>query len=760
MHIPEETYNLEKKNLDETNQWLIDEIKNIDEDNKELKDRIGKLKKSNKGIYDYEIDTNEKLYNFNNEMLKKYKEVQDKPYFARIDFKENRRDEETFYIGKIGLGDLRNSDEKVIDWRAPIADLYYSGVCGEASYDSPIGIVNGMLNLKRKFIIRDKELIDAFDEGGNSIILKGNDEEEKSLIDEFLKINLESNVQNKLKDVVATIQKEQNDVIRFDKNKALVVQGSAGSGKTTVALHRLAYLLYKYSKEIKGEDVLVVAPNKIFLDYISEVLPDLGVNKVVQETFEHLAIRLLKLKGKIYSKDKKLAHIIENQDSEDTKYIVNSSKIKGSLVFKTMLDRYIKLMEVMGIEYEDVKVEGYTLFDKREIKKLFLKDLSHMPLNKRKKEMHRYFNNKINTAITKLFEQIDLDYSKKISEVKKLGNEESRNEIIRLYDERDDKKANLKKLAKKELKEYFKNFGFEDIKDFYVGFFNNDTLFEMATDGKIPKPLAEYMIKEINNNVENKITDSDDLAAMMYLKLKLEGIDDSFKFKHIVVDEAQDYSMLESLVIQLMSINNSLTIVGDLGQSIYWYKSVNAWDKLIDKVYNNLGKYISLTQSYRSTVEIVEFANKVLEKQNLNMKSCQPVLRHGMEPKLIKCDDKEFCSKIDTILEEVHNAGKQNIAVICKTVDECKKVKKLLDKNSKYQWNLVKDTDENIDLKNIVITSYMTKGLEFDCSVIYNCSKENYKNVELDKKLLYVILTRALHMEYIFFKDEVSDLLT
>lgn len=760
MHISEEIYNLENKNLDETNEWLINQIKNIDEDNKELKERISKLKKSNKGVYDYEIDTNTKLYEFNNQTLEKYKEVQDRPYFARIDFKENRREEETFYIGKIGLGDLRNSDEKVIDWRAPIADLYYSGVCGEASYDSPIGVVNGQLNLKRKFIIRDKKLIDAFDEGGNSIILKGNDNEEKSLMDEFLKINLESNVQNKLKDVVATIQKEQNDVIRFDKNKALVVQGSAGSGKTTVALHRLAYLLYKYNKEIKGEDVLVIAPNKIFLDYISEVLPDLGVNMVVQETFEHLAVKLLKLKGKIYSKDKKLAHIIENQYKEDIKYMVNSSKIKGSLIFKTILDRYIKLMEVMGIDYEDLKVEGYVLFDKKEIKKLFLKDLSHMPLNKRKKEMYRYFSSKINSRISKLFEQIDLDYSEKINKAKELENEVSRKEIIRLYDERDEKKANLKKQARKDLKEYFKNFGFENIKEFYIEFFNNDILFEMATDGKIPKPLAEYMIKEINSNVEKKITDSDDLAAMMYLKLKLEGIDDSFKFKHIVVDEAQDYSMLEALVIQLMSVNDSLTMVGDLGQSIYYYKSINSWDKLIDKIYNNLGKYIPLTQSYRSTVEIVEFANKVLEKQNLNMKSCQPVLRHGMEPKLIKCNDKEFCLKLDNIIKDVHNAGKQNVAVICKTVDECKKVKKLLDKNSEYEWSLVKDTDENIDLKNIIITSYMTKGLEFDCSVIYNCNKENYKNVELDKKLLYVMLTRALHMEYIFFKDEVSELLT
>lgn len=268
------------------------------------------------------------------------------------------------------------------------------------------------------------------------------------------------------------------------------------------------------------------------------------------------------------------------------------------------------------------------------------------------------------------------------------------------------------------------------------------------------------MKEEINTNFSNGDIDSDDLAPMLYLKFKMEGIEEQSKFQHIVIDEAQDYSMFQISLLKSISINNSVTIVGDVGQSIYFYKGISDWRSLKEEVYKGDMEYVQLTQSYRSTVEIVEFANKVLEKQKNSLKAAKPVLRHGKVPEVIKYDnDLEFCRKIDDIVQEVEQANRKSIAVIVKTVEECEQIEELLKNNSSYDWKTIMDTDQNIGFDRIIIPSYMTKGLEFDCSVIYNCSADNYGNSELDKRLLYVILTRALHMEYVFYRDRISELI-
>ena len=275
-----------------------------------------------------------------------------------MDFREAKGQKESIYIGKQSISSSQDGEEIVVDWRTPVADLYYSGTGGEAYYKSPNGIVEGNLSLKRKFLFKEDSLKDVFDEGINEIILKSG-LEEADLVDEFLKINLEESRGKKLKEVVATIQKEQNEIIRWPKNLPIIVQGSAGSGKTTVALHRLAYLIYRYSETIKGKDILVLAPNKLFLDYISEILPNLGVNEVNQTTFEELALKHLKGRIKIKGKDEKLKYIIEQNDIEECRFIINSSKVKGTLIFKDIIDRYISLLESASIDIKDIIIEDY-----------------------------------------------------------------------------------------------------------------------------------------------------------------------------------------------------------------------------------------------------------------------------------------------------------------------------------------------------------------------------------------------------------------
>lgn len=762
MAIEKAEFENELKKLNSTRAWLKNEISSIEKNDEELKNKIAILKKASKGSYNEELETTKKLLEITSKNLHDYSEATEQPYFARIDFREYRRDKESYYIGKFGLGDSATGDEVVVDWRAPIADLYYSGTQGEAYYTAPIGIIDGELSLKRKFLFKDENIKDIFDEGINEIILKAGLGEENALVDEFLKINLEESISSKLKDVVATIQKEQNEIIRAEKNQPVIVQGSAGSGKTTVALHRLAYLLYRFNNKLSSEEILVIAPNKLFLDYISEVLPNLGVDKVKQKTFEEISTEILELKGKHYTKDKKLAQILEIEDEDAIKFITNSSKIKGSMIYRSIMDRYLQLIEIRDNEVESIKVEDYVLFDVKEIKRLYSKDMVNLPINKRKDDIKKYLSLKLNDKISDVIDRVDFGYEYQIARLKKTmddGNER-RMKLIDLYNDRDKRKAELKEKCKTEFDDYFFRWKCIDTKNLYYNIFENDNIFEEVTEEKIPDSLAKFMKEEIKSNKENNVVDSDDLAAMLYLKLKIDGLPEKFKFQHIVIDEAQDYSLFQLYISREIAYNKSLTIVGDIGQGIYYYKGLDDWDKLLNEVFNGDGVYMPLSQSYRSTVEIIHFANEILKQQNNNLKPATPVLRHGDAPEIIYFENnKNFAEKLDFIVKEVQAKGKNSVAVIGRTYKECKKIKEILKKYSNYQWDIIKDTDSKLILKSIIIPAYMTKGLEFDCSVIYDCNDINYSDTELNKKLLYVALTRALHMEYVFYSGNISPLL-
>lgn len=750
----------EKMKFSSTKEWIEEQLLNTEKKCKEYEKKVATLKKSSRGTFSTELILAQNIQDFANKDLHKYNESKDNPYFARIDFKEKIRDVESFYIGKFGLIDEVKNEEVVIDWRAPLANLYYSGTFGAASYTAPMGEIQGDLLLKRKFQVKDGKIVNIFDEGVNELIVPVSEDGEE-LVDEFLKINLEENMSKKLKDVVNTIQREQNEIIRAYKNKPIIIQGSAGSGKTTVALHRLAYLVYTYGDEMNNRNILVVAPNQLFLDYISDILPNLGVSNVKQSTFEELCSAILNIKYKIITKDKKLAHIMECKDEEEIKYITASSKIKGTMTYKTIMDRFIKYLERKSSEVEDILVDEYILFSAKEIKRLYIKDLENLPINKRKDEINKYFKGKLKNRIEEIKEKIENIYFFKIKDIKDrkdISEEDKRKEIIKTYDERDELIAGLKTKGSKALKEFFGSWKKISVVDSYINLYNDEEAFSSVTDNCLPKKLADYMRDEINNNIATKNIDCDDLTALTYLQLKLEGVVGE-NYIHTVIDEAQDYSLMQFNVLKEISKNNSMTIVGDLGQGIYNYKGINSWESLVEKVFSEDATYITLSQSYRSTVEIIEFANRVLEKQKLNIKPALPILRHGDEPRVINAKEDEEIRVIDSLLEEIYSKNKKTVAIICKTYTECKELHKRLKKESKYKWELIEESQSKLDIDNLLIPSYMTKGLEFDATIVYNCDEDMYRNEVLDKKLLYVALTRALHLQYVMYKESLSSLL-
>lgn len=751
-------------NLAEEKKVLIEKKKIIQEELKEKRlkfqnvgEKLSRLKKEIKTFSEEKV-ANELIFNRLYQDIEKYGESLNEPYFGRIDFREHRGFTESIYIGKKGISSSKDGEEVVVDWRAPVADLYYSGTGGEAYYTAPKGIIEGILKLKRKFLYKDNDIEQLFDEGLNEIIINGG--EGQNLVDEFLKINLEENRGKKLKEVVATIQKEQNEIIRWPKNLPIIVQGSAGSGKTTIALHRLAYLIYRYKENMKGDEILVLAPNKLFMNYISDILPSLGADEVNQSTFEELILSKLKLKEKIYNKDEKIMKIIEEKDDQKKKLIVNSSKVKGTLLFKTMLDRYIALVERSTLNIYDIQVGNEILFDKKEIKRLYSKDLKSYPINRRKNEIKKYLNLKIKGRIQELSTKIDNEWEIKIREIRKVekDSEERRKTFIKLYEERDKIKTDVKNNSKKEFNNYFKDWKDINSRDIYYNFYN-DELFEEATGNKIPKILADYMKEEFNNKYEKNVIDEDDLAALAYLRILLEGIDEKEIFEYIVMDEAQDYSPFQVYLVNRFVKGNALTMVGDLAQGIYYYKGLKTWEDITEQVFEGNATYVQLTQSYRSTVEIIDFAQKTLNAQNLGLKDAKPVLRHGQKPKIIKIsNEEEYNGVIEEIIKEVKEQGKRTIAIITKDCSEAAKIYEIL-KKSKYTFELVEGKEKELKEELIVIPSYLTKGLEFDCTIILNPSRENYKENTLDERLLYVSLTRALHLEYIIENDKVTNLI-
>lgn len=749
---------IENEILTEKRQKIIEEIDEKMKIEKELEQQLKLITKEAKGVYNQERENAEKIYNLSKKEIHHYREAVNNPYFARVDFAEKLGDVDSIYIGKQGISSTKDGEEIVVDWRSPVADLYYSTVGGEVHYRAPVGEIEGELLLKRKFLFNKEVLDRIFDESINKLII--NREEGLELVDEFLKMNLEKSRGKKLKEVVATIQKEQNNIIRWPKNLPIIVQGSAGSGKTTIALHRLAYLLYKHKESMDGKDILVLAPNKLFIGYISDILPNLGASDVKETTFEDLIIDKLKLKVKVKTKDDKLKSIMEMDDNKEKEYIVNSSKLKGSLSFKKIIDRYITLLESSALDIDDITIKGYILFSKREITRLYLKDLKSYPINKRKDEIKRYFNLKLKEKVQSLLLQVDRQWDLKIRDIKKkFDDSEERRKILReIYNDRDELKSYINHEAKREMNEYFKNWRGITPNDIYLNLFKDKEMFEMANCNIIPTSLASYIQKETIKNIESGIIDEDDLASLLYIYILLEGVEEQWKFKHIFVDEAQDYSPFQIYLINKLSKGNSITLVGDLAQGIYYYKGIRKWDDIIEGVFDGKASYIDLTQSYRSTVEIIDFAQYVLDVQNLGLKSAKPVLRHGQIPDVkITVSKKETVLLIKEIINEIKSKGKNSIAIITRTYREGKNLEKELKKNREINFALIKGNENQTpDVDVVIIPSYLTKGLEFDCTIIYNPLDENYTEDILNHRLLYVALTRALHYEYIISEGKVN----
>ncbi|PEB79300.1 HelD family protein [Bacillus nitratireducens] len=628
------------------------------------------------------------------------------PYFGRLDFQEDgKEDVMPIYIGKVGVSDKDTMKPIVIDWRAPVASMFYSFTGGDelAFYHSPDGLVEGDVYLKRNISIRKRELERVVD-----TYVKGN--EDVSHADDFLLYRLGENKDNKLKDIVSTIQSEQNDIIRAERNLPLLIQGVAGSGKTTIALHRLAFLIYEYREQLEAERMIVFAPNSLFLDYISSVLPELGVGNISQTTFPDWALRLLEGSVKLKQTEEKLKEAFSiNRDEKK----VMLGKLKGTLEFKSFIEERMIQFEKDLMPTKDFEAWDKAVIPVEDVKKWMQVEYKHYPLKKRRERL-----------VGRMKRWIEI-------ELKKFG-------------ETNEKKL-LKKEATKRLNTYM---------NFWPKMSPLSLYNSMIKSKEILEVLPEELVQETEKNCRKKEVYVEDLPALIYIHHRITGIEIGQKFHHVVIDEAQDFSPFQVYVLKEITLGNSFTILGDLSQAIYDYQGIEDWNAF-KEVFQETG-YYELTRSYRSTKEIIEFANEIIRNAEIPVGLATPVFRSGEDVKVIRAED-QFTEVLQTV-QHLQNEDVKTIAVIGRTDDECRDIYEKLT-NAGLTVNFIEADQSKYEGGISVVPVYLAKGLEFDAVLLIDVDEEHYKNTKHDAKLLYVGCTRSLHDLWIFYSGEVSPLI-
>ena len=646
-----------------------------------------------------------------------------KPYFARIDFTvDGENDDKECYLGKVGVAD-ENNNIVTIDWRTPIASIYYDSSLGRASYEAPEGIITGELTLKRQYDIENGELLDFRD-----VDLVSNDE--------ILAPYLSSSADNRLKNIVASIQSEQNSIIREKINKNLIIQGVAGSGKTTVALHRIAYLVYNHIKDITPEQYMVIGPNKFFVNYISGVLPDLDVANVSQLTYDEVVSKVLNEKFKFISSSIKLG--------EDKNVEQSYRKLKGSMFFKEAIDKFAKeyIDNIFG--GSDLVVDGYVIVKGSLINEIYekvkndflYKDNLNKQIDRVTLLVSKYIEDNFNNIDNSLWKQY-MNKSKNISaatkkdEMKKYSNA----------------KSQLERKCKSTLKKYFKKSD-PKIIPLYIEFLKN---IEKYHDFNF-----ESFCSVINNDISKlklKKVEFEDLAPLLYLKSSIKNVKEYDELRHVVIDEAQDLGEFNFYVLKQIMPKATFSIFGDLAQSIYQYRSIDNWGDVQEKAFGNNCEVKHLLKSYRSTYEIIDSANKVID--HIGMKKAVPVIRHGSKV-LYEDNNQKNVEKIVDFINNSKNKNYKSIAIVTKTDDEAKDLyKKIIKNNISIDLIDSKNTEYNGGL--CILPCYLAKGLEFDSVLISDASEEVYdsKNIR-DMKLLYVAMTRALHELTILYNNKLT----
>lgn len=676
-----QTEKQEKEYLKQIISFLKKVIGNTDASVKDHVDTLAEYKDyiwSNKDIDPHEIRSmRESILNhfaLGESVINKHKrltKILAIPYFGRIDFLEKKENSKVMpiYIGIHTFYDPESRATLIHDWRAPVSSMFYDHELGEAGYRSPSGEIKGVISLKRQYRIR----------GGKMEFMI---ESALTVHDDILQKELSSNADDKMKNIVATIQREQNQIIRNEDIRTLIIQGVAGSGKTSIALHRIAYLLYTFRDSISSKDILIISPNKVFSDYISNVLPELGEETVPETSMEQILSGVLEHKYKYQTYFGLVNELLEKPSSS----LIDRIAYKASFGFISELDKFILHIENTYFKAADVKLTKYITIPAPFIEEQYLR-FNRYPIRRRFEAMADY-----------MLDMLKIQYTFTVT-------------------------TTGRNLLKKEIRLMFAgNNDIQVYKDFFK-WTNNPGMFKMRKGHTL-----EYS----------------DLAPLAYLHLALEGNGNQpCRVKHLLIDEMQDYSPIQYKVIQKLFPCRK-TVLGDAGQSVNPYGSSTA--ETIQKSLT-ASEIMKLCKSYRSTFEITDFAQKIHPNAEL-----EPVARHGEKPQILQFGSAvEELSGIMGLISTYRKSGYKSLGIICKTEQQARKMADML-KSYANDISFL-SSQSSAFVQGIVITSaHMAKGLEFDEVIIPQTDERNYRS-EIDKSMLYVAVTRAMHRLTLTFHE-------
>ena len=598
-------------------------------------------------------------------LMHRFMKMQDSPFFGRVDFIFDGEDEaETFYIGIGNFAEKTGSVPLIYDWRAPVSGLFYDFDKGPASYQAPAGLIKGEIASKWQYKIRNGKMVYGF-------------ESDMMIDDEILKQELGSNSDVQLKNIVRTIQKEQNAIIRNTKDKILVIQGVAGSGKTSIALHRIAYLLYHDRKNLKSSNILILSPNSVFADYISHILPELGEENIQEMSFDIFAYK--ELKGTVVDCEDRF-HQIEHRMEQKDPEAERRNKEKQSQYFIGLVEGFLVELEDRLMDIRDIEFKGMRKTE-QEIIELFYYKFQHLPILARMEAVMEYFIDEYETL-----------YQKDVTEEEK--------ELL--------------------TEQFMKMYVTRDLYEIYNWL--------MEEGGYLTLPGVPY---------ERRVLAYEDVYPMLYLKHRLDGTKARSNIKHLVIDEMQDYSYLQYVILEGM-FSCKMTILGDKSQTID--RESQDVMRFLPKIFGKNIRKIVMNKSYRNTVEIARYAEKIVGDTNMELFE-----RHGKEV------EEACCISMDEAVEKVCSRvnlgeeGFETAAVITMTEWEAKVLyRKFQEAGMEVSYI---DRDSTSFKKGLTVTTfYMAKGLEFD--QVFGVS--NMWNTGFGGQAKYICATRALHELYMY----------
>ncbi|MDQ0228656.1 RNA polymerase recycling motor HelD [Metabacillus niabensis] len=680
--------------------------------------------------------------------VKNLRRLVETPYFARIDFKEDgEQDIERIYLGIASFLDNESDEFLVYDWRAPISSLYYDYSLGPAKFTAPGGTVTGELQLKRQFIIKDGIIEGMFDTG-------------LTIGDELLQEVLGKQSNAQMKSIVATIQKEQNKIIRNEKGKLLIVQGAAGSGKTSAALQRVAFLLYKYRETLNAEEIVLFSPNPMFNSYIRNVLPELGEENMQQTTFQQYLEFSLGDSFHVEDPFSQMEYMLTAQHEQDYEVRKKSAKYKSSIQFLHVVEQYLTHLSNENLVFQDIVFRNEVVISTLEISDYFysldkqlsitnrvkltatwlLSELKKLEKSERKKEW-------VEDEIQYLDKEEYQFYFQKLSKQKRFSQDtfddfEREQEQLSIY---------VVKRALSPVIKKIKRLDFLNMKAIYQQLFTlnqNDLHLTISPITNLDwQEICQYTSKHLNNNH----LPYEDATPYLYLKEMIEGFKVNTSVKYVFIDEAQDYSSFQFAFLKHLFPNSRFTVLGDINQAIYAHHSHTGIEVLKNLFNGESIETIKLTRSYRSTKQIIEFTSAILEKNE----EIEPFNRNGQKPIILeKNDENEIIAQIVDKIK--NNSTYKTTAIICKTQKEANRVFDLL--KDSIEVELIDKRSNQFDSGVVIIPAYLAKGIEFDCVILFNASYEQYGSEET-RNLFYTACTRAMHELLIFYTMEATPFL-